>query len=58
MNLTPEEASARLRIPEKTLANWRNKRIGPSYIKFGRRVLYPLDKLIEYERKSIVETQS
>lgn len=57
MNLTPEEASARLRIPTKTLANWRNKRIGPSYIKAGHRVLYPLDKLIEYERKNTVETR-
>lgn len=57
MNLTPDEAAARLRTPVKTLANWRNRRVGPAYIKFGRRVLYPLDKLIEYEKKHTVETR-
>ena len=57
MNLTPEETSTRLRIPVKTLANWRNKRIGPPYRKFGQRVLYPLDLLTEWEKKQTVETR-
>lgn len=57
MNLTPKEAAERIRIPEKTLANWRNKRIGPPYRKFGRRVLYPLALLEEWEAKQTVETR-
>lgn len=57
MNLTPEEAAARLRMEPKTLANWRNKRKGPAFFKFGSRVLYPLDRLEEWERKQIVETR-
>lgn len=56
MNLTPEEASERLRIPLKTLANWRNKRIGPPFRKFGRRVLYPLDQLERWEAEQTIST--
>lgn len=58
MNLTPKEAAEHTRIPEKTLANWRNKRIGPPYRKFGRRVLYPLALLEEWEAKQTVETRA
>jgi hypothetical protein len=57
MNLTPEQASEKIRIPVKTLANWRNKRIGPPFRKFGRRVLYPLDQLEQWERDQTVKTR-
>ena len=57
LNLTPDEAAARLRTPVKTLANWRNRRVGPAYIKFGRRVLYPLDKLEAWEKGQLVQTK-
>lgn len=57
LNLTPAEAAERLRIPEKTLANWRNKRVGPPFRKFGRRVLYPLDQLEKWERDQTVKTR-
>lgn len=57
MNLTPIEAAARLRLEPKTLANWRNKRVGPPFRKFGRRVLYPLDLLELWERQQTVETK-
>jgi predicted site-specific integrase-resolvase len=56
MNLNTKEASERLRIPEKTLANWRNKRIGPPFRKFGRRVLYPLDQLERWEAEQTIPT--
>lgn len=58
MNLTPKETSERTRIPEKTLANWRNRRIGPPFRKFGRRVIYPLDLLEQWERQQTVETRA
>lgn len=33
-----------------TLANWRSQRRGPPFIKLGSKVLYPVDKLEEWER--------
>jgi hypothetical protein len=39
--LTPKEAGPGvLRKPEKTLAEWRSRGIGPRYIKVGRDVRY------------------
>lgn len=57
MNLTTEEVAARLRLKVKTLEGWRNRRKGPPYQKFGKRVLYPLDRLIEWEKSTTVETR-
>lgn len=56
--LTPEEVATRLRLktPE-TLAHWRNQRRGPPFRKFGSRVLYPMDQLLEWERRQTVETK-
>jgi hypothetical protein len=39
--LTEAEASDRLRLAKKTLANWRALGEGPGYIKLGRAVRYP-----------------
>jgi hypothetical protein len=58
MNLTPVEAAARLRLEPKTPANWRNKRVGPKFRKFGRKVLYPVEFLDEWERAQTVETRN
>jgi hypothetical protein len=33
-----------------TLANWRSQGRGPSFVKVGSKVLYPVDKLEEWER--------
>lgn len=55
--LTPDELSARWRITPKTLANWRNLKKGPPYIKLGgqrnQRVFYRLVDIQEFERKSM-----
>lgn len=58
MNLTPEQVSARWEhsIKVQTLRAWRNRRKGPPFVKFGSRVLYPLDRLVEWEKKQTVET--
>jgi hypothetical protein len=53
LNLTPEELAERWRISKGTLANWRVSGEGPRYIKFGRRVLYPLSEVEAFERKSL-----
>lgn len=39
-NLTRAEASAFLRIPEKTLSYWAVRRKGPRFSKIGKRVIY------------------
>lgn len=49
MNLLPSEAAARLRLTVGTLANWRVTGEGPPYIKFGRKVLYPLAQIEKFE---------
>jgi hypothetical protein len=45
--LTAEEVSERYRggISVGTLRNWRAMRIGPTFIKIGKAVLYPIDEL-------------
>lgn len=54
--LTDEEVSERYRagISVGTLRNWRAMKIGPTYIKIGKAVLYPLEELEAWDRKNIV----
>ena len=52
--LTAVELSERWRglVSLQTLANWRSQGRGPCYIKVGRKVLYPLDAVEEFEQKN------
>lgn len=43
--LPPSEVTARIGFAEQTLANWRSKRTGPPWVKVGRLVRYPEDRL-------------
>lgn len=54
--LTPEEVSERYRgsISVGTLRNWRGMRIGPSFVKIGKAVLYPLDSLEAWDKSNVV----
>lgn len=58
--LTPAQVAARYegRISVRTLANWRYMGSGPAFSRFGGRVLYPEDKLIEWEAKNTVNSTS
>lgn len=47
---TPAELAAKMRLSPRTLALWRAQRTGPTYTKFGSRVLYPRDAFVEWER--------
>ena len=53
--LTCEEVVERYRnkVSDGTLRNWRCKRIGPSYIKIGRAILYPTDELDRWDRSNL-----
>lgn len=54
--LTPDEVAERYRneISAGTLRNWRAMRVGPSYLKIGKTVLYPIAELEGWERKNLV----
>ena len=54
--LTLEEVVERYRgqISEGTLRNWRSMRIGPSFIKIGKAILYPLEELDRWNRRNLV----
>jgi hypothetical protein len=47
--LTRPEVAERIRVPEKTLAQWASQRKGPKYSRFGRHCRYRLSDLIAWE---------
>lgn len=51
--LTRPELAERLRVPEKTLAQWAVKKTGPPYAKFGRHVRYRLAAVEAWEEAQI-----
>jgi hypothetical protein len=54
--LTPEEVSERYRggVSAGTLRNWRAMRIGPTFVKIGKAVLYPTSELDAWDQKNMV----
>jgi hypothetical protein len=58
--LTPEEVAERYRggISVGTLRNWRAMRLGPSFVKVGKAVLYPIDELDEWDDKNKVQCRA
>jgi hypothetical protein len=54
--LTAEEVFERYRgaIGTGTLRNWRAMKTGPSFLKLGKAVLYPVAELEAWERKILV----
>ena len=55
--LTAEEVCARWKghVKPGTLANWRNKKMGPDYTKIGGAVFYDIEDIKKYERESRVK---
>ncbi len=53
-HLTPQQLASRWHKAAGTLANWRSAHKGPSYIKVGKDVLYPLTAVVEFERQNTV----
>src|SRR6266849_10502945 len=56
MFLTFNEVIERYRgqISEGTLRNWRSMRVGPSFLKIGKAVLYPLEELDRWDRRNLI----
>jgi hypothetical protein len=58
--LTPEEVSERYRggVSVGTLRNWRAMKIGPSFVKIGKAVLYPIEELAAWNERNKVRCQA
>lgn len=58
--LTPLQVSERYegRISVRTLANWRSSGNGPAFSRIGGRILYPEERLMDWEEKSTVNSTS
>ncbi|MFD1480142.1 helix-turn-helix transcriptional regulator [Paracoccus nototheniae] len=58
--LTPDEVAERYRggVSVGTLRNWRAMRLGPSFVKIGKAVLYPLDELDAWDEKNKVQCRA
>lgn len=58
--LTPEEVSERYRggVSVGTLRNWRAMKIGPSFVKIGKAVLYPIDALEAWDETNRVQCRA
>jgi Helix-turn-helix domain len=54
--LTAEEVSERYRgsVSVGTLRNWRAMKVGPTFVKIGKAVLYPIDELEAWDQKNMV----
>ena len=54
--LTPEEVAERYRssVSVGTLRNWRAMRIGPTFLKIGKAILYPASELDAWDEKNRV----
>ncbi len=49
--LTQKEVAELLRVPERTLEDWRFTQQGPPYLKLGRHVRYDLADILDWVRK-------
>ena len=58
--LTAEEVAERYRggVSVGTLRNWRAMRIGPSFVKIGKAVLYPVEELDVWDEKNKVQCRA
>ncbi|AYG05206.1 DNA-binding protein [Gryllotalpicola protaetiae] len=49
--LTQREVAEALRLPERTLEDWRQTRQGPPYVKLGHHVRYEQAELLAWVRE-------
>ncbi len=58
--LTAEEVAERYRggVSVGTLRNWRAMKIGPSFVKVGKAILYPIDELEAWDQTNRVQCRA
>lgn len=50
------ELAQRWGLSPKTLQRWRSGGRGPRYLKLSKRVTYPLDEILDFERRALHES--
>jgi hypothetical protein len=60
ITLTTDELADRWKVTKLTLARWRQKNVGPHYIKMGEgkqsTIIYRLKDILKHERERLVKT--
>ena len=56
--LNENELAQRWGLSPKTLQRWRREGRGPRYLKLSKRVSYPLESVIEFERGALHDSTS
>lgn len=51
--LSESELAFRWHISPRTLQRWRNEERGPQYLKLSKRVIYPLEMVLEFEEQAL-----
>ena len=54
--MNEQETAEFLGLELATVRDWRVRKIGPVYCKFGRAVRYPMDEILKYAQRSRVQT--
>ncbi len=57
-SLNENELAQRWGLSPKTLQRWRSEGRGPRYLKLSKRVSYPLESVIEFERGALHDSTS
>src|SRR5215813_14761451 len=55
--LSPEELSQNLGLALATLASWRSRGMGPAFVKVGRKIWYPRDRVESWLANQLQETE-
>ena len=53
--LTPEALATRWMITPRQLSQWRWKGRGPSFVKIGKKVLYPSQGITAFEQNNLIQ---
>jgi predicted DNA-binding transcriptional regulator AlpA len=56
--LNEQELAQRWGMSHKTLQRWRNEGRGPRYLKLSKRVSYPIESIVEFERSLLHRSTS
>lgn len=56
--LSEGELALRWGVSAKTLQRWRSEGRGPVFLKLSKRITYPLEYILEYEREALRRSTS
>lgn len=56
--MTPEQLATRWSVPTKTLGQWRWSGRGPKFLKLGKRIMYRMEDIHEFEKETRFQNTS